>query len=307
MQKNNAPIRFSTVLAVALFVVLLGSSGHAQQDDGPPMYDYTGKWDLKQANGFVVTMELQQNGREITGKASYDAGRKGIARGTVQGRAWLFKFSSAWGVVQWDKFEVEITWHDGVGVYQGSMGISKKIGGEFGNYIELGEGTTWPKGNPAGSVAWTAPTFPLAPPPPPLKSSRDFILKDKLSMPKLPSNGQRKIEPPPSLPGGSGPVSGPPDSSPPPPMKVPGIVASQMVFPGGRFQPAGFVVLTWDGGPDHPYAEVWVKVDGGDETFVVEQGKGGLQVTVVRGRSYEYILTDAGKTLSTVSFIVPSH
>ena len=87
-------------------------------------------------------------------------------------------------------------------------------------------------------------------------------------------------------------------------MKVPGIVASQVVFPI-PFQATGFVVLTWDGGPDHPYAEVWVRVNDGDETFVVEQGKGGRQVQVERGRRYLYILTDAGNTLSTVSFYVP--
>ena len=89
---------------------------------------------------------------------------------------------------------------------------------------------------------------------------------------------------------------------PPPPMKVPGIVASQVVFPfPGAL--SGFAVLTWDGGPDHPYAEVWVKVNGGDATFVVEQGKGGRQVTVERGKAYLYILTDDGKTLATVDVV----
>ena len=86
-------------------------------------------------------------------------------------------------------------------------------------------------------------------------------------------------------------------------MKVPGIVASQVIyqFPGA---PAGSVVLTWDGGPDHPYAEVWFKVNNSDAAFLVEQGKGGRQVTVERGKSYTYILTDAGKTLATVGFTV---
>ena len=95
-----------------------------------------------------------------------------------------------------------------------------------------------------------------------------------------------------------------PAAPPPPPMKVPGIVASQVVvpFPGA---PSGFVILTWDGGPDHPYAEVWVKVNNGDDTFVVEQGKGTRRVTAERGRYYQYILTDAGKTLSTVGFNLP--
>ena len=80
-------------------------------------------------------------------------------------------------------------------------------------------------------------------------------------------------------------------------MEPPYIITSQVVFPGPGY-PTGFVVLTWDGGPDHPYADVWVKVNGGKESFVVEQGKAPAE----RGKIYVYILTDAGKTLSTVSF-----
>jgi len=78
---------------------------------------------------------------------------------------------------------------------------------------------------------------------------------------------------------------------------APMITASQ-VIPTGQ---TGQTVLTWDGGKDHPYAEVWVKVDDGDETFVVEQGKGSRQVTVEPGRTYLYILSDAGKRLAAVT------
>ena len=66
-------------------------------------------------------------------------------------------------------------------------------------------------------------------------------------------------------------------------------------------QAPGTLTLTWDGGPDHPYAEVWVKVDGGDETKVVEQGKGTRQVTVEPGKTYQYILTDSGQQLATTT------
>jgi hypothetical protein len=78
---------------------------------------------------------------------------------------------------------------------------------------------------------------------------------------------------------------------------APMITASQ-VIPTGQ---TGQTVLTWDGGKDHPYAEVWVKVDDGDETFIVEQGKGSRQVTVEPGRTYLYILSDAGKRLAAVT------
>lgn len=66
-------------------------------------------------------------------------------------------------------------------------------------------------------------------------------------------------------------------------------------------QPAGTRTLSWDAGPGHPYAELWVKVGNEDEIFVVEQGKGTRQVTVEPGKEYLYILTDAGKRLATAA------
>jgi len=46
---------------------------------------------------------------------------------------------------------------------------------------------------------------------------------------------------------------------------------------------------------------VWVAVNGQDPTFVVEQGKGSRWVTVERGTTYRYILTDSGKDLGSVT------
>lgn len=69
--------------------------------------------------------------------------------------------------------------------------------------------------------------------------------------------------------------------------------------PGGGGN--GSTTLAWDGGSAHPYAEVWVGVDGQDPTFVVEQGKGSRRVTVEPGKTYRYILTDSGKDLATVT------
>ncbi len=79
------------------------------------------------------------------------------------------------------------------------------------------------------------------------------------------------------------------------PAGVPRIVASSA--PG---QAPGTRTLTWDGGPDHKWAEVWVKVDDQDETFVVEQGKGTREVTVEPGKTYLYILADNNTRLATV-------
>jgi hypothetical protein len=82
---------------------------------------------------------------------------------------------------------------------------------------------------------------------------------------------------------------------------APFIVASpnNITLPFG--QTVGVATLTWDGGKDHPYAEVWVKVDGQDETKVLEKGQGTLPISIAAGRTYVYILTDAGTTLATVT------
>lgn len=59
--------------------------------------------------------------------------------------------------------------------------------------------------------------------------------------------------------------------------------------------------LEWDGGADHQYAELWVKVDGEDEKMIVEQGKGTRRVAVEPGKTYLYILSDANERLATVT------
>lgn len=67
----------------------------------------------------------------------------------------------------------------------------------------------------------------------------------------------------------------------------------------------GQSTIAWDGGKDHPYAEVWVRVDNEDERKLLEQGRGTLPVVVVPGKTYVYILTDAGTTLATVTVRFP--
>lgn len=83
-------------------------------------------------------------------------------------------------------------------------------------------------------------------------------------------------------------------------LKAPGIIATPNNIALIKGKSKGTTTLTWDAGRAHPSAEVWVKVDDGDETKIVATGKGTLQVTVVPGKSYLYILKDAGKTLATL-------
>ena len=66
-------------------------------------------------------------------------------------------------------------------------------------------------------------------------------------------------------------------------------------------QTQGKTTLTWDGGDQHPYSEVWVKVDDNDETFVVESGKGKRDVTIDLGKTYLFKLSDANELLASVT------
>ena len=85
---------------------------------------------------------------------------------------------------------------------------------------------------------------------------------------------------------------------------APFIVADNnpVVIPPGKT--SGTVTLEWDGGPKHPYAEVWVRVDQTDETFIVEQGRGSRNATVELGKSYVFKLSDANVLLAQVSVTV---
>lgn len=66
-------------------------------------------------------------------------------------------------------------------------------------------------------------------------------------------------------------------------------------------QTTGQTTLVWDAGKDHPYAEVWFKVDGQIEKKILEKGAGTLPYPIAVGSTYVFILTDAGKTLATVT------
>ena len=87
---------------------------------------------------------------------------------------------------------------------------------------------------------------------------------------------------------------------PPPPF----IIADNnpVVIPAGAT--SGNVTLEWNGGKDHPYAEVWVRVDENDETFIVERGRGIRNVKVEFGKSYEFKLSDSNVLLASVRVTV---
>ncbi|CAN5305081.1 hypothetical protein BH20ACI2_BH20ACI2_21820 [soil metagenome] len=210
-----------------------------------------------------IMLTLEQKGRTLSGSALHKIPDNfGEIRNT----------GLVDGSIDGDSITFQIFWPprgDLVGVYNAKILPTGRLDGETYDKNRPKIRQTWFSG---GSLKCSPP--PIAPPKP------------------IKSSGKAKVKP--ATPQTSQP--------PPPPMKVPGIVASQAHFPMPN-HPAGIVILQWDAGPEHPYAEVWVKVDGGEETFVLEKGKGGLQAAVVKGRAYTYLLMDAGKTLATVRVV----
>jgi len=228
-------------------------------------WDAGGDWEIQQSNGYTLYLHLTQSGKTITGKSTYGTTTGGtkFLGVLLAGGDPSIHTDNVSGNIEGDDFYALI---GTAGVYRGKVGSSGRL-----------DGNTYDQNNPSSQATWfSSRTMKCAPPPAP-------------PAPKpIRSSGKAR----PSQPA--------PPSPPPAPMKVPGIVASQAIFPT-PYTPVGFVILTWDAGPDHPNAQVWVKINGSPKIPVLKQPKGGLQQNVQRGGTYEYLLTDkAGKTLASV-------
>ncbi|MBV9215978.1 MAG: hypothetical protein JO053_07355 [Acidobacteria bacterium] len=148
MKRNIGRMALISMVTSLLLIFAFSLCAFAQRDDGPPAHNFSGTWDLRQSNGFVVTMVLTQNGREITGTASYNAGRNGIARGSVSGRAWRTNGGGGWQT-NVDNFQVEIAWNGAVGVYRATASWADGVL----------HGETYQKNNPGARASWTAGPF----------------------------------------------------------------------------------------------------------------------------------------------------
>lgn len=265
LRSNFRPTSIFCGLLFVLTLDLLSVSVRSQCSTG---WDASGELAMFQrGQAQPIMLKLEQKGRAISGRAVQKVGNNfgEITNGGLVD-----------GSIDGDSIAFQIFWPpDGrlTGVYKARILPTGRLDGE-----------TYDKNNPRIRQTWFSGGALKCPPPPAPPAPK--VLK---------STGKAKTSSVQAKGGAS------PPASPPPPMKVPGIVASQVYyqFPNA---PTGFVVLTWDAGPDHTYAEVWFKVNNGEETFLVEQGKGSRQIPVERYKYYTYILTDAGKTLSTVNF-----
>lgn len=141
-----SPVR--RILCVFVLISGLFAAASAQRDDGPPAHNFGGTWPLRQSNGYIVTMVLTQNGRDIAGSSSYNSGRRGIVRCSISGKAWQQKGTTGWQS-NFDHFQIEAVCNGAVAVYKASA--------SWADGVLRGE--TYPKDRPSSRATWTAGPF----------------------------------------------------------------------------------------------------------------------------------------------------
>ncbi len=235
------------------------------------------KWRFRQGSKVVnektvtttVDMNLQQEGTVLTGTANLQDTYPADGHVYV-----LWKVSGTVdGTVEGDQFAVKIEWNNGTtGVYEGTIGPSGKI-----------EGKGWEIRSPRTKARWYSET-------------RMGCADSTAVQPTAPAPQTSGTVPTPA------PVVRPVKSTgrPKTSTAVPNIKANPVAVTIPAGQSHGRTTLTWDCGPDHPDAEVWMKesVGGDKEVLVVQQGKGTRSVTVELGKYYHFILKDAGQELA---------
>lgn len=128
-------------LLFASVFALWPSVVEAQAPSYASHYDVSGRWELRQGNGILVTMDLHQTGVQIVGEASYQTPH-GIERGSVRGTFGHY-VATKYDVAA-DDLKVEISWHGVIGVYNGRIRESDK---------RL-TGNTYPKQDPSKGTDW---------------------------------------------------------------------------------------------------------------------------------------------------------
>jgi len=236
-----------------------------------------------------VDLNLQQKGRVVTGTATHNitTASSDNVMGSFGGVTSVS--GTVDGTVEGDSFAVKIYWENNtIGVYNGTIRPSGKI-----------EGTGYKQGSSRTKVNWYSETR--------MVCAGEAAAEPTKAAPPL-------MNPPPKPIAKSGKV---PANPPPKPISksgkmptsqasvpgVPTITAHPTVVTIPEGDSRGPVMLTWDAGPDHPDAEVWMKDTKGQETLVAKLGKGTRRASVERGTNYQIILTDAGEQLARTAVI----
>jgi hypothetical protein len=235
-------------------------------DAACPHWDVSDIWIAKQSNHHDVEFILSQDGTRIWGTARET---RDIPRIQIE------------GTMIGNQFSVTVFWSGGTqGVYRVIVDSKGKLAG-----------TTYDKNNPSSRATWVAsramkcrPELAAPPSSPP---------QPKPSVPPAPlQTRERATErtPPP-----------PPIESTPVTSATIKAVPQLVSIPDGKEE--GFSRLVWSAGNQHPNAQLMVKVDGGDEEVADPQSKGSRNVRVEAGRTYLYMVVDAGKRLAAVTVL----
>ena len=307
--QNNRICRrwFALALGGFLFTsifALLPSPAYAQCKQ----WDVSGHWVLRQSNT-TNQIDLRQNGTVITGTASFVSTdtRSNTIRGDVD------------GTVKGDHFAVKIYWRNNtIGVYNGTIGPSGRLEGTGYEQRSPSTKVIWFSDRPmkcadakvgAGAPDWmkAGQTSP-APTPRGVTPGADDYKKlqeavNKASAQKGSAASMSSVQAGAAAAAEAKAKEKAAAQKAPagPPPKPPYIAAAPALILIPKMHNHGMTTLIWDGGKRHPYAEIWVSVNGADPTQIVEQGKGTRQVPVERGKTYRYILTDSGEELGSVN------
>lgn len=252
-------------LLIAGLAALFACSAGAQCTQ----WDVSGKWSESQSDGYKVYLDLQQSNGILSGNAKYGyVVNHGKILGVIQqGGDPVTVTGTVSGKIVGNEYYAEITWKGrGKGIYHGK--VSSNLGilsGNVHDFYDPKASATWSSDRGMNCIA--------APPPPPPQQSRSAAIAASTPKPIHLTGGGRVIP------------------------HIPGIIASPVV--------SDSTTLRWDGGADHPYAEVWVKIGSADETKILEKGKGSMPYKIEHGKRYLFILTDAGVRLATVQVVGP--
>jgi hypothetical protein len=260
-----------TVALLFLAFMLLPYSAKAQCAAG---WNVGGKWFMNQG-GTPVSMDLVQTGGLVKGTAHY-------SNGPVDNR-YTEIYGDVEGTVKNDDFNVHIYWqaYGLSSVYSGKISPQGRIDGE-------GYGTE----KPSKKFAWFSSVQMTCPPPTRVIKSTGRPKADPTPTPvtrTVKTTGRRIV------------TAEAPNSADEPSPNAPMITASRHSLLIRAPQTEGKTTLTWNGGPLHRAAELWLKVDDEDENMVIASTKGSLEATIVAGKMYLYMLKEAGKTLATVT------
>lgn len=234
-------------------------------------WDASGKWTFEQGSGqniINVIVDLQQEGTVVTGTAVHQPGGGRVTNGTVD------------GTVEDDSFAVKIFWdNNSIGVYEGTIRPTGRV-----------DGKGWEQSTRRIKVNWHSVGV--------MKCADTKAVEPSNPTPKpITNTAKPPAAPTPKPIGKTGTAKTQPSAA------APFIKANPILVVIPAAQTRARTTLTWDSGPDHPNAEVWMEDMRGEERLVAREANGTRSVTVELGKMYKVILKDEGEQLARAAIL----